>query len=56
VVRETFLAGTEPPPCDEHRGVVDHVVGGWNRLTDWLRGSRREPAVENPPQVNTLDR
>jgi penicillin-binding protein 1B len=51
VVRETFLAGTEPPPCDEHRGVVDHVVGGWNRLTDWLRGSPREPAVENPPQV-----
>jgi len=56
VVREVFLTGTEPPPCDEHRGVVDHVIGGWNRLTDWLRGVPREPPVESPPQVNTRDR
>jgi hypothetical protein len=53
VIRETFLTGTEPPLCDEHRGLVDHVVGGWNRFTDWLRRAPREPAVENPPQVNT---
>ncbi len=35
VVREAFLAGTEPEPCDEHRGAVDHVVDWWKRLTDW---------------------
>jgi penicillin-binding protein 1B len=52
VIRETFLTGTEPPLCDEHRGVVDHVIGGWNRFTDWLRGAPGEPSVENPPQVN----
>jgi len=48
VVREAFLSGTEPPPCDEHRGVVDHVIGGWNRLRDWLRGAPREPGAESP--------
>jgi penicillin-binding protein 1B len=47
VVRETFLSGTEPPPCDEHRGVVDHVISGWNRLRDWIRGTPRESASEN---------
>jgi len=56
VIREAFLTGTEPPPCDEHRGVVDSVVGGWNRLSDWLRGSPREPVGESAPQVDTLDR
>jgi hypothetical protein len=39
------LNGTEPPPCDEHRGVVDHVIGGWNRLRDWLRGARARVAA-----------
>ena len=60
VQREAFLAGTEPPVCDEHRGIVDHVVGRWNRLTDWFRGSPREPVgapsepvVEDSPQGNT---
>lgn len=43
VAREAFLAGTEPPLCDEHRGVIDHVVDGWNRLTDWFRRPSREP-------------
>ena len=43
VVREAFLASTEPPLCDEHRGVIDHVVDGWNRLTDWFRRPAREP-------------
>jgi len=38
VAREGFLTGTEPPLCDEHRGVIDSVVGGWNRLKEWFRG------------------
>jgi len=49
VVREAFLTGTEPPLCDEHRGVIDHVVDGWNRLTDWFRRPAREP-TEGTPQ------
>ena len=48
VAREAFLVGTEPPLCDEHRGVIDHVVSGWNRLKEWFRGSR-EPK-ETAPQ------
>ena len=48
VAREAFLVGTEPPLCDEHRGVIDHVINGWNRLTDWFRRSR-EPR-EGAPQ------
>ena len=49
VVREAFLTGTEPPLCDEHRGVIDAVVGGWNRLTDWFRRPSREPEGGSPP-------
>jgi penicillin-binding protein 1B len=37
VVRETFLEGTEPPPCDEHGGVDDRVRDWWLRFRDWLR-------------------
>jgi penicillin-binding protein 1B len=48
VAREAFLAGTEPPLCDEHRGVIDHVVDGWNRLTDWFRRPSREPKDVTP--------
>ena len=48
VVREAFLAGTEPPLCDEHSGVIDHVVDGWNRLTDWFRRPAREPKESLP--------
>jgi penicillin-binding protein 1B len=40
IVREAFITGTEPPLCDQHRGVIDHVVDGWNRLTDWFRRPR----------------
>ncbi len=36
-VKETFLAGTEPPPCDEHTSLVDPVVDWWRRLKDWFR-------------------
>src|SRR2546426_6120791 len=49
VVREAFLTGTEPPLCDEHRGVIDAVVGGWNRLTDPFRRPSREPEGGSPP-------
>jgi penicillin-binding protein 1B len=34
--QEIFLAGTEPPPCDEH-GVSKSIEGWWRRLRDWLR-------------------
>lgn len=37
VAREVFLAGTEPPPCDEHRDIVASVTGWWERLTNWIR-------------------
>ena len=37
VARETFLAGTEPPPCGEHGGVGDQIVDWWKRLRGWWR-------------------
>jgi membrane carboxypeptidase/penicillin-binding protein len=37
VVSETFLAGTEPGPCEEHGGVVAPVLNLWRRFSDWLR-------------------
>jgi penicillin-binding protein 1B len=39
VVREAFLAGTEPGPCDEHGIAVvpKRVVEWWQRLFGWLR-------------------
>ena len=33
--KETFLTGTEPPPCDEH-GISRSIEGWWRRLRDWL--------------------
>jgi membrane carboxypeptidase/penicillin-binding protein len=36
VVRETFLAGTEPERCDEHRGLSDRILEWSRRLRDWL--------------------
>jgi 1A family penicillin-binding protein len=36
IVRETFLAGTEPAPCDEHSGWTDRVLGWSRRLWQWL--------------------
>jgi len=51
VVREAFLTSTEPPLCDEHRSVIDHVVDGWNRLTDWFRRPAREPKETAPQPV-----
>ena len=48
VVREAFLTGTDPPLCDEHRGVIDHVVNGWNRFTEWFRRSREPKDGASP--------
>jgi penicillin-binding protein 1B len=36
VARETFLSGTEPPPCDEHGALPHPIRGWWRRLHDWL--------------------
>jgi penicillin-binding protein 1B len=37
VARETFLTGTEPPPCQEHGGVGDQIVDWWKRVREWWR-------------------
>ena len=37
VVREVFLAGTEPPPCDEHDEAPRHLEDWWQRLRDWFQ-------------------
>jgi penicillin-binding protein 1B len=37
VVWETFLAGTEPPPCRDHGGVTDQIIDWWQRFRGWLR-------------------
>jgi penicillin-binding protein 1B len=36
VIRETFLAGTEPAPCDEHRGIAPRIEHWWQRFRDWF--------------------
>jgi len=36
VIRETFLAGTEPEWCDEHRGLSDRILEWSRRLRDWF--------------------
>jgi penicillin-binding protein 1B len=36
VARETFIGGTEPPPCQEHGGFGDHVSEWWKRFREWL--------------------
>jgi penicillin-binding protein 1B len=37
VASETFLTGTEPPPCDEHAVIPRSIEGWWRRLHDWMR-------------------
>jgi penicillin-binding protein 1B len=37
VVKETFLTGSEPGPCQEHGGVADQIVDWWKRLREWWR-------------------
>jgi penicillin-binding protein 1B len=37
-VRETFLAGTEPAPCDEHRAFAfPRIENWWNRFRDFFQ-------------------
>jgi penicillin-binding protein 1B len=35
--RETFLTGTEPPPCQEHGGFGNQLYDWWRRLRDWWK-------------------
>jgi penicillin-binding protein 1B len=35
--RETFLAGTEPPPCQEHGGFGNQLYDWWRRFREWWR-------------------
>jgi len=35
--RETFLAGTEPPPCQEHGGFGNQLYDWWRRVRDWWK-------------------
>jgi len=37
IARETFLIGTEPPPCQEHGGVGDQISDWWQRFREWWR-------------------
>jgi penicillin-binding protein 1B len=36
VIRETFLAGTEPERCNEHRGLSDRILEWSRRLREWF--------------------
>jgi membrane carboxypeptidase/penicillin-binding protein len=36
VARETFITGTEPPPCQEHGNFGDQVGEWWRRFREWL--------------------
>jgi 1A family penicillin-binding protein len=36
VIRETFLAGSEPERCDEHRGLSDRILEWSRRLREWF--------------------
>jgi penicillin-binding protein 1B len=37
VTSEVFLAGTEPPPCEEHGGVAEQIERWWDKVWDWFR-------------------
>jgi penicillin-binding protein 1B len=37
VATEVFLAGTEPPPCEEHGGVTEQIGRWWDKVWDWFR-------------------
>jgi penicillin-binding protein 1B len=37
VTTEVFLAGTEPPPCEEHGGVAQQIERWWDRVWGWFR-------------------
>ena len=35
--RETFLAGTEPAPCQEHGGLGNQIYDWWRRIREWWK-------------------
>lgn len=37
VTTEVFVAGTEPPPCEEHGGVAEQIERWWDKLRGWFR-------------------
>jgi penicillin-binding protein 1B len=37
VATEVFLAGTEPPPCEEHGGVTEQMGRWWDKVWNWFR-------------------
>jgi penicillin-binding protein 1B len=38
VTTEVFLAGSEPPPCEEHGGaVVEQIERWWDKVRGWFR-------------------
>jgi penicillin-binding protein 1B len=37
VVREVFIAGTEPERCEEHGQLGDRLVQWWDRVRGWFR-------------------
>ena len=37
VATEVFLAGTEPPACDEHGGVTEQIGRWWDKVWDWFK-------------------
>ena len=37
VATEVFLAGTEPPPCEEHGGVPGQIGRWWDKVWNWFR-------------------
>jgi len=37
VATEVFLAGTEPPPCEEHGGATEQIERWWDKVRGWFR-------------------
>jgi penicillin-binding protein 1B len=37
VATEVFLAGSEPPPCEEHGGVTEQIERWWDKVRGWFR-------------------
>jgi penicillin-binding protein 1B len=36
VTTEVFVAGTEPPPCEEHGGVAEQIERWWDKVRGWF--------------------
>jgi 1A family penicillin-binding protein len=37
VATEVFVAGTEPPSCEEHGGVTEQIERWWDKFRGWFR-------------------